>query len=222
MSEELRRENEELRATVEALRQEVEAAQRKASRALASYQQRALTMETVRQKNEELDRLTAELEAAKQAEEERARQLEGSNERLRASERENRELIARLQEAVAQLSTPILRVWSDVVALPIIGTIDEARAVAISQRTLEEVARGKIRHVVIDITGAETAGARTVQHLLGLARAVRLLGAHCVVCGLQPQVAREIVELGVELGGLTTARDLHVALAKILGRPAGS
>lgn len=216
MSEALRDENEALRARVEALRQEVEAANRKAARAMASYQQHALAMEVIRQKNEELDRLAASLAAAKQAEEDRARELEASHARLVDSERRNHELIGRLQEAVAQLSTPILRVWQGVVALPIVGAVDEARAEVITEKTLAEVARGGVRHVVLDITGAATIDARTLMHLIRLARAIRLLGARCVVCGLQPQVAAEMVALGVELAELTTARDLHVALAAIL------
>jgi rsbT co-antagonist protein RsbR len=125
-----------------------------------------------------------------------------------------------LQEAVAQLSTPILRVWRDVVALPIIGTVDESRALAITERTLEEVARGGVRHVILDVTGIEAIDARTFEHLSGLVRAVRLLGANCVVCGLGPQVACNMVELGVELAGLVTARDLHVALARIVAAAA--
>lgn len=215
MSEDLRRENDELRAKVAALQQEVATASRNAARALAGFQRHALSMEVIRQKNDELDALTLELAGAKRAEEARSSELQASNERLQESERRNQSLIAELQEVVAQLSTPILRVWSDVVALPIIGKVDEARAAAITERTLEEVKRAAIRHVVLDLTGVEAVDARTAQHLIGLARAIRLLGASCVLCGLRPHVAGELGELE-ELGELRTARDLHLALGRFL------
>lgn len=204
-----------LRAEVAALRQEKEAVARKASRALASFQQHALAMEVIRQKNEELDRLTAELEQARAAEAERARALAEGNERLRRSEAENQQLIVRLRELVAQLSTPILRVWRDVLALPIVGVLDEERALAITTRTLEEVAATRARFVILDVTGVETADARTGAHVLALARATRMLGARCIVCGLQPGVAGEMVTLGVEFGALSATRDMSAALTEI-------
>lgn len=219
MSEDLRQENATLRAELAALRQEAEAAAKRASRAMASFQQHALAMEVIRQKNEELDRLTAELEQARAAEAQRAEALAQGNERLRRSEAENRELIARLRDAVAQLSTPILRVWPGVLALPIVGVVDEERAIAITTRTLEEVTTSKARHVIVDVTGVATADARTGSYLVGLADATRLLGARCTVCGLQPGVAGEMVSLGVEFGALATARDLSAALAEILRGP---
>lgn len=216
MSPELPQEVEALRAELAALRQEKEAAARKASRALASFQQHALAMEVIRQKNDELDRLTAELELARAAEAERARALEVNNEKLKRSEHENRQLIVRLRDLVAQLSTPILRVWREVLALPIVGIVDEERAQAITTRTLAEVAASKARFVILDITGVETADARTGAHILGLARATRLLGARCIVCGLQPGFAGEMSALGLELEALSTTRDMSTALAEIL------
>lgn len=216
MSEDLQRENEALRARVAVLQEQVDAANRNAARALAGFQRHTLAMEVIRQKNEELDDLAAELSAARTAEEARATELQASNERLQASERHNHRLIAELQEAVAQLSTPILRVWQGVVALPILGKLDETRAAAITERTLTEVKRAAIRHVVLDLTGVDAVDARTAQLLLGLAHAVRLLGARCVLCGVRPHVAAALVEVTDGLGGLRVARDLHVALAEIL------
>lgn len=216
MSEALRQENEALQAEIARLRKDLEAATRKASRALASFQQHALAMEVIRQKNEELDRLTSDLEQAREAEAARARALAENNERLLQSERHNQVLIEKLRDAVAQLSTPILRVWPGVLALPIVGVVDEERAIAITTRTLEEVTATRARHVILDVTGVETADARTAAHIAGLAGATRMLGARCVVCGLQPAVAGAMVTLEVELAALATARDMSAALAEIL------
>jgi len=216
MSADLSPDVEALRAEIAALRQEKEATARKATRAMASFQQHALAMEVIRQKNDELDRLTAELELARAAEAERARALELGNEKLQRSEHENRQLIVRLRDLVAQLSTPILRVWPGVLALPIVGVVDEERALAITTRTLEEVTLTRAGVVILDITGVATADARTAAHLVALARATRLLGARCIVCGLQPAVAGEMVALGLELAALSATRDMAAALAEIL------
>lgn len=216
MSDALRQENEALQAEIARLRKDLEAATRKASRALASFQQHALAMEVIRQKNEELDRLTGDLEQAREAEAARARALAENNERLLQSEQHNQVLIEKLRDAVAQLSTPILRVWPGVLALPIVGVVDEERAIAITSRTLEEVTATRARHVILDVTGVETADTRTAAHIAGLAGATRMLGARCVVCGLQPAVAGAMVTLGVELAALATARDMSAALAEIL------
>jgi anti-anti-sigma regulatory factor len=216
MSAEVPYELEALRAEVAALRREKEATARKATRALASFQQHALALEVIRQKNEELDRLTAELEQARAAEAERARALELGNEKLRRSEADNHQLIVRLRELVAQLSTPILRVWPGVLALPIVGVVDEARAAAISSRTLEEVTATGARFVILDVTGVTTGDAHTAAHVVALARATRLLGARCIVCGLQPAVAVAMATLGLEPTALVATRDMAGALAEIL------
>ncbi|WAS99611.1 STAS domain-containing protein [Nannocystis punicea] len=170
----------------------------------------------IRQKNDELDRLTAELEQARAAEAERARALELGNEKLRRSEQENLGLIVRLRDLVAQLSTPILRVWPGVLALPLVGAVDEERAAAITSRTLEEVAAARARFVILDVTGVTIGDDRTAAHVVALARATRLLGARCIVCGLQPAAAGAMVTLGLESAALSATRDLSAALAEIL------
>lgn len=204
---------EELRREIESLREQLAAAQRKAARALARHQQHALAMETIRQNNAELDRLTSELERARSAEAARARELEEVNERLRERDRKNEELIARLQEVVAQLSTPLLRVGPGILAVPVVGTLDEERALSITRRVLDEVAASGASCVVLDVTGVETVDAETTKHLVDVARATQLLGARCILCGIQPAVASGIARIGLDLGGIETARNLHQALA---------
>lgn len=173
---------------------------------LLDARSRAQAVDAVRQQNSELDRLTTELAAG--------------NARLHERERENQALIVRLQEAVAQLSTPLLRVWHDVIALPIVGKLDAERANAITSRTLQEIAAQRVRHLALDLTGVDEVDTQTLGHLMALARATRLLGVHCVLCGLRPAVARAIVELGVSAHGVDCVRDLHEALALVVaGRP---
>ena len=215
MSEALQRECEALRAQVSSLREQCEAAEERAMRALAKNQQQTLAMQLIRQKNEDLDRLAAELDQAKRSEATRAQELATTNDQLLARERENHTLIERLRELITQLSTPVLQVGPDVLALPIIGVIDEQRAVALTSRALEQIEARRARYIVLDLTGVETIDANTVEHLLRLLRAAALLGAKCVVCGLQPAIVRTIITLGVEIHGITAAGDLHEALAMI-------
>ncbi|HVJ89138.1 MAG TPA: STAS domain-containing protein [Labilithrix sp.] len=204
--------SEDLHEQIALLRSQLATAQKKAARVLARHQQHALAMEVLRQKNDELDALTAELNAARSAEAERARELERANEKLRDRERENRELIGRLQELVGQLSIPILRVRQDALALPIIGALDEQRAVAITTRLLEKVSAMSAACVIIDLTGVDIVDAPTAEHLLNIARATKLLGARCVLCGIQPSVANRMMEHGLDLSEIETVRNLHLAL----------
>lgn len=175
-------------------------------------------VEIIRKQNAELDRLTGELEAARRTEELRAQELASSNERLRERERENQTLIARLREAIAQLSTPLLRVWNDVLALPIIGRLDRERASTINSRTLHEIAAQRVRYVVLDLTGVDAVDAETIEHLQALARGARLLGVECFVCGLRPTIVRAMAEFGGESYGFEAVRDLHETLVVIAAR----
>jgi anti-anti-sigma regulatory factor len=201
-----------LRAEIAALREELDEQTRRASRALASYQQHALTMEIVRQQNEELDEMSQELLDAKRSVEERAVELEERNKRLRASERENVVLIERLKETLKQLSTPILHVRPGVLALPLIGAVDEERSSQILETALGAVVEARARVVILDVTGVEAIDPQTASHFLTLARGVRMLGAECILSGVQPMVAQTLVTNGLELGGLVTARNLQTAL----------
>lgn len=191
------------------------AALRELNAELQRARDRAEGVDAIRQKNADLDRLTTELAAERRTAETRALELAASNELLHARERENQALIGRLREVVAQLSTPLLRVWHDVVALPIVGRIDEERVAAITTRTLHEIAAQRVRHVVLDLTGVEDVDVQTLEHLLSLARAARLLGVNCLMCGVQPAVARMMAELGSSAQSLQCVRDLHEALAQI-------
>ncbi|AKF07915.1 STAS domain-containing protein [Sandaracinus amylolyticus] len=139
-------------------------------------------------------------------------ELATRNDALAKREEENRELIERLRVALDELSTPVLEVAEDVLVLPVIGLVDTQRSAAMSERLLAEVVRTRSKHVIVDLTGVELIDTGTADRFAKLARAVELLGASCVLSGLQPAVAQTLVELGVEFSGLDTQRNLRHAL----------
>ncbi len=142
------------------------------------------------------------------------------NEELAAREEENRELIARLRVAVDELSTPVLEIWDDVLALPVVGLVDTQRSAQMTERLLAEVVRSRAQHVIVDLTGVELIDTSTADRFLKLARSVQLLGARCIVTGIQPAVAQTLVELGVDFTALETHRNLKNALEACIRRNA--
>jgi rsbT co-antagonist protein RsbR len=117
---------------------------------------------------------------------------------------------------VEALSTPIIVVWPGVLALPLIGRLDIARATAISSTLLERVGSDRASHVILDLTGVETIEASTVIALLRMVRAIALLGAKCIITGMHPHGARQIVELGTDTHQLRTLARVSDALAHVL------
>ncbi|UJR81387.1 STAS domain-containing protein [Sandaracinus amylolyticus] len=138
--------------------------------------------------------------------------LAARNEALAKREIENRELIERLRVALDELSTPVLEVREDVLVLPVIGLVDTQRSAQMSERLLAEIVRTRAKHVIVDLTGVELLDTSTADRFAKLARAVELLGARCILSGLQPAVAQMLVELGGDFGGLETQRNLRHAL----------
>jgi rsbT co-antagonist protein RsbR len=144
------------------------------------------------------------------------------NTELAEREQENRELIARLRVAVDELSTPVLEIWDDVLALPVVGIVDTQRSAQMTERLLAEVVRARSRSVIIDLTGVELIDTSTADRFMKLARAVQLVGARCLVTGIQPAVAQTLVELGVEFTALETHRNLKSALEACIRRDAAT
>lgn len=133
-------------------------------------------------------------------------------------------LIERQQEAIRALSTPILQVWNGVLALPIIGAVDERRAADLTAGLLEAVSRQQARHVILDLTGVEVVDARTADLFARIMRAVSLLGAECLVCGIRPAVAQAMVATGAEASHAgapepRTFATMQAALQAVIGRP---
>lgn len=146
--------------------------------------------------------------------------LEARRAALVAAERENKELIDRLRIALDELSTPVLELWRDVLALPVIGLVDTQRSAQMTERLLSEVATRRARYVIVDLTGVEVLDTGTADRFVALARSVRMLGAECVITGIRPSVAQTMVSMGVDLGGIVTLRNLAHALEWCMRRGA--
>jgi rsbT co-antagonist protein RsbR len=151
-----------------------------------------------------------------------AQKLEERHRQLEESERAQTELVERLRIAVEHLSTPILEVWDDVLALPIIGVVDARRAGQVMDRLLDEIVRKKPRFVIIDLTGVKLIDAETAEHFVRLIRAVELVGTQCVLAGIQPGVSKTIVAQGLDLGPVPTRRNLKHALKASARRVSGA
>lgn len=160
--------------------------------------------------------ITRDITARRQLEQDVA----SRNAALAAREEENRELIGRLRVAVDELSTPVLEIWDDVLTLPVVGIVDTQRSAQMTERLLAEVVRSRAQHVIVDVTGVELIDTSTADRFLKLARSVQLLGARCIVTGIQPAVAQTLVELGVDFTALETHRNLKNALEACIRRTA--
>jgi len=131
-------------------------------------------------------------------------------------EREKSEALKRLKSALQDLSSPILEIWDDVLALPMIGVIDSDRSAARMERLLRVVEEKQCLFVIIDITGVEIVDTATADRLLQLVRAVGILGARCVLTGARAAVAQTLVSIGADLGPLLTFRSLKQGLWECL------
>jgi rsbT co-antagonist protein RsbR len=128
------------------------------------------------------------------------------------------EVIARQQEEMLELSTPVVKLWDGVIALPMIGTLDSARTQIVMESLLQRLVDTGSEIAIIDITGVPTVDTLVAQHLLKTVTAIRLMGAECIISGIRPQIAQTIVHLGVDLQGVTTKATLADALAIALKR----
>ena len=127
-------------------------------------------------------------------------------------------VIARQQEEMLELSTPVVMLWDGIVALPLIGTLDSARTQVVMESLLHEIVRTNSRTAIIDITGVPTVDTLVAQHLLKTITAARLMGAECIISGIRPQIAQTIVHLGINLADITTKAKLSDAFAVALQR----
>jgi rsbT co-antagonist protein RsbR len=128
------------------------------------------------------------------------------------------QLIARQQQELLELSTPVVRLWEGVLALPLIGTLDSARTQVVMENLLQTIVDTGATIAIIDITGVPTVDTLVAQHLIKTVSAARLMGADCIISGIRPQIAQTIVHLGVELHDITTKATLADAFAVALKR----
>jgi rsbT co-antagonist protein RsbR len=117
-----------------------------------------------------------------------------------------------------ELSTPVVKLWEGVLALPMIGTLDSARTQIVMESLLQRIVETGSEIAIIDITGVPTVDTLVAQHLLKTVTAIRLMGADCIISGIRPQIAQTIVHLGVDLQGVTTKASLADALTLALKR----
>ena len=128
------------------------------------------------------------------------------------------DIIRRQQEGMLELSTPVVKLWEGILALPIIGTLDSERTQVVMETLLEAIVKTNSKVAIIDITGVPTVDTITAQHLLKTVTATRLMGADCIISGVRPQIAQTIVHLGINLQDVTTKATLFDAFTLALQR----
>jgi rsbT co-antagonist protein RsbR len=128
------------------------------------------------------------------------------------------ELIYRQQQEMLELSTPVVKLWDKILALPLIGTLDSARTQIVMEALLQKIVETGSEVAIIDITGVPTVDTLVAQHLIKTVTAARLMGADCIISGIRPQTAQTIVHLGVNLSDVTTKATLADAFKVALKR----
>jgi rsbT co-antagonist protein RsbR len=114
-------------------------------------------------------------------------------------------VIVRQQREIAELSTPVVKLWDGIIAVPLIGTLDSERTQVVMENLLQAIVDQTAAYAIIDITGVPTVDTLTAQHLLKTVAAARLMGADCIISGIRPQIAQTMVHLGVELNVISKA-----------------
>lgn len=132
--------------------------------------------------------------------------------------RTREELISAQSEQLMELSTPVVRLWDGVIAVPLVGTLDSARTQVVMEKLLQALVDTGSEQAIIDITGVPAVDTQVAQHLLKTIVAARLMGAECTISGIRPQIAQTIVALGIEFDGIVTKASLADALKLALKR----
>jgi rsbT co-antagonist protein RsbR len=135
-----------------------------------------------------------------------------------AFQKSREEVITRQQRELLELSTPVVRLWENILALPLIGTLDSARTQVVMQNLLDAIVQTRSDYAIIDITGVPVVDTLVAQHLLKTVAAARLMGADCLISGIRPQIAQTIIHLGVDLSDVSTKATLADAFDLALRR----
>lgn len=122
------------------------------------------------------------------------------------------EVILRQTDEISEISTPVIRVWDGIVALPIIGTLDSARTQIVMESLLQQIVETSSSIAILDISGVPAVDSLVAQHLLKTVSATRLMGAECIISGIRPEIAQTVVHLGIDLSGIITKASLASAL----------
>lgn len=137
---------------------------------------------------------------------------------IESYQRSREEIISRQQQEMLELSTPVVKLWDGILALPLIGTLDSARTQIVMESLLSKIVETGCEIAIIDITGVLTVDTLVAQHLLKTVAATRLMGADCIISGIRPQIAQTIVHLGVDLSAVTTKATMAEAFQLALQR----
>ena len=129
---------------------------------------------------------------------------------------EREQIIDRQRQEMLELSTPVVELWDRVLTLPLIGTLDSARAQEVMENLLQTILERQAEVVIMDITGVGTVDTQVAQHLLRAAAAVRLMGAECIISGISPMLAQTMVQLGIDVGTVSTRSSIRTALSDAL------
>ena len=123
------------------------------------------------------------------------------------------EVILRQTDEIAEISTPVIRVWDGILALPIIGTLDSSRTQIVMENLLQEIVETGSSIAILDISGVPAVDSLVAQHLIKTVSATRLMGAECIISGIRPEIAQTVVHLGIDLSNIITKASLASALA---------
>lgn len=122
------------------------------------------------------------------------------------------EVILRQTDEMAEISTPVIRIWDGILALPIIGTLDSSRTQVVMENLLQEIVETGSSIAILDISGVPTVDSLVAQHLIKTVSATRLMGAECIISGIRPEIAQTVVHLGIDLNNIITKSTLASAL----------
>jgi rsbT co-antagonist protein RsbR len=140
------------------------------------------------------------------------------NERYKRELEEKLHTIEQQRSAIRELSTPIMEVWEGILCLPIVGIMDSTRSADMTDALLRAVVATRATATIIDITGIEVMDTHTADHFIRMAKAVRLLGAECVLTGINPQIAQTVIHMGLEMVDVVSHRSLRDALQTFISR----
>jgi len=129
---------------------------------------------------------------------------------------EKLETIRKQQAAISELSTPIIQIWDSVLTLPVIGVVDSRRSEEMMESLLEEVVETQSQCVIIDVTGVNVVDTKTADHFIKMVKAVKLLGAECIITGISPEIAQTLTNIGIDLTNVKTLRNLRDGLKESL------
>lgn len=122
------------------------------------------------------------------------------------------EVILRQTDEITEISTPVIRVWDGILALPIIGTLDSSRTQVVMENLLQEIVESGSSIAILDISGVPAVDSLVAQHLIKTVSATRLMGAECIISGIRPEIAQTVVHLGIDLSSVITKSSLASAL----------